>query len=365
LRALRILGPFALLCGAAGEPAPQWVRHVIVENFHSFTAVAADFSGTGRIDVIANGGPRKEDVLFTAPDWKPRVLHSGDEGIHSAVLDMDGDGRPDYVCARYSPGMIYWLRNGDWSFHLLDEAAKGGLDGVHGLLAADVNRDGKLDLIANSGGPAGGFPNSLAWFSAPGFERHIVANGDAPGTTHYVSLGDLNGDGRPDIATAAKLGNWFGWFEAPADPKGVWRKHILAENQNGATNVLIADWNLDGKPDVIAARGHGKGLVWYEAPHWIPHEFGSDLEGPHSLGIADLNRDGKPDLVTCGKDSKVVVWFENDGKGNVTPHQIDSNQAGYDIRLLDMNRDGRIDILLAGQDSNNVVWYENGIAAKR
>ncbi len=216
------------------------------------------------------------------------------------------------------------------------------------------------------------FPNSLAWFKVPPnprkaarWERYIFADKDAPGLSHYLGFGDVNGDGRPDLASAAKIpegGNWFAWWEAPANPKQTgWKKHAIAENQDGATNIQMADVNKDGRTDFIATRGHGKGVVWYEAPHWTPHEINSSLTGPHSLAIGDIDRDGDIDIATVAKDDFVAAWFENDGKGNFKTHVIYNDQAAYDVRLADMDGDGDPDLLVAGQESKNVVWYENRV----
>ena len=352
----------------------DWQRHVIADSFPNYTAVAADFTGDGKPDVIANEGPNKRDVLFVAPDWKRIVLHEGVNSIHSAVLDMDGDGDPDYVAARYQPGFIYWLErpknplDEKWTVHIIDDFAKGGVNGIHGLAVGDVNRDGKPDLIGNSAQPDGKFPNSLAWFAAPKFTRHIFADRDAPGLSHYLGFGDVNGDGRPDLASAAKIpegGNWFAWWEQPADATKPWTKHLIAEKQEGATNILMADVNRDGKADFIASRGHGKGLVWYEAPSWTPHEMDTKLEGPHSLAVDDIDMDGDIDAATCAKDSKIAAWFRNDGKGKFTYHRIHGDQAAYDIRLVDMDGESDLDVLIAGQDSKNVVWYANPVKVVR
>ena len=83
------------------------------------------------------------------------------------------------------------------------------------------------------------------------------------------------------------------------------------------------------------------------------------LSGAHCLTVNDLDGDGDLDAATTAKDDYRTVWFENDGKGGFTSHDIDDNQAAYDIRSLDMDGDGDLDLLVGGQNSQNVVWYEN------
>ena len=79
-----------------------------------------------------------------------------------------------------------------------------------------------------------------------------------------------------------------------------------------------ADINGDGKNDLIASRGHGKGLVWFKAPGFKAIEIDQELERPHTMDIADVDADGDIDLVACGNDSRRLEWYENDGKGNYT-----------------------------------------------
>ncbi len=364
------------------ETAPQWTRHLVTQGYHNQTAIGADFTGDGKPDVISNDNNGKRTLLYVAPDWKEILLHTGVNAIHSEVMDVDGDGDLDYVGTRYSPGLIFWLerpRNplkDPWPYHVVDDFAAGGVNGIHGLIRGDVDKDGKLDIIGNSALAEGKFPQSLAWFRVPPdprkaaafWERYIFADKDAPGLSHYLGFGDVNGDGRPDIASAAKVadgGNWFAWWEQPADPRKPWKKHVIAVDQEGATNIHIADVNGDGKADFICSRGHGRGLVWYEAPNWTPHVINDQLVGPHSLAIGDIDGDGDLDAVTCAKDSAIAAWFENDGKGNFTTHHIYENQAAYDIRLVDMDGDKDLDVLIAGQASLNVVWYENRLREPR
>jgi hypothetical protein len=128
---------------------------VVAKGFVNQTAVAADFTRDGRADVISNDF--KQTILFAAPDWQPRVLHEGLKVIHGEVMDADGDGDLDFIGAQYNPGVVFWLEQPEkpleqpWKFHLIDEAARGGVDGVHGLMVGDIDGDGKPDLASSSG----------------------------------------------------------------------------------------------------------------------------------------------------------------------------------------------------------------------
>ena len=130
-----------------------------------------------------------------------------------------------------------------------------------------------------------------------------------------------------------------------------------------SSNIHPADVNGDGKMDLVASRGHGVGVVWFEretdSAKWTEHTIDGALREPHCLAAIDLDRDGDIGVATVAYGSERAMWYENDGRGNFKSHLIGENQQAYDIRVIELDNDGDLDLVVAGRASNNVVWYEN------
>ena len=118
--------------------------------------------------------------------------HPDHDFIHSELLDVDRDGDPDWIGARYDPGLIVWLENpgsgaaAPWTARTVDDQ----VHGIHGLLVGDVDADGHPDLIANGVQPKGEFPESVVWYRTPDrpTETRPAGRGSSPRTaTHRAS----------------------------------------------------------------------------------------------------------------------------------------------------------------------------------
>jgi hypothetical protein len=292
------------------------------------------------------------------------------------VLDVDGDGDLDWAgtIANQHP---FWLENpgpkhikqGIWIPRIIDPV----ITGIHCILKSDINNDGRPNLVINNFQPDKGLGDSIVWYSIPKsprratqWQRHIFADGDARGGSHYMGVGDIDGDGWKEIAVGAKGapfsdGNWFAFWKNPGQGRveQAWKKVMLAENQMAATNILAADVNGDGKTDWVASRGHGAGVIWFKNPSWEINVIDATIRQPHSLTVADFDDDGDIDVASCGYGSKRVMLYLNDSQGNFQLQELDGDQESYDLRSIDMDGDGDIDLLNAGRGSENVSWYEN------
>lgn len=374
---------------SAQDTARRWKKEVVQSTGRVSgqvnTVVAADIDDDGQMDLV--GSFDGKVVLFRGPEWESteilaempadqtgRIAARG--CIHSVLLDVDQDGDLDYVG---SNRMLFWLECPENPFDDVWVCRNISLDvnGAHCVITGDVNGDGKLDLIANSwrSGNQSRIPDSITWFDVPENPRIqrswrpvVFARGDAPGGNHYMGFGDLNGDQRPDVACGAKGGpqfpggEWFAWWEQPQDPDQRWIKHVLSDKEPGASNIVAVDLDDDGVLDLVASRGHGRGVLWFKGPDFEKHDIDASLDTPHSLAVADMDQDGDIDIVACSASlTGQTVVYENAGNGEFTRKVIDQQQSSYDLRLVDMDNDGDIDIVVAGHDSRNLVWYSNPV----
>jgi hypothetical protein len=201
-------------------------------------------------------------------------------------------------------------------------------------------------------------------------------NYDSGGVWAYgVAVGDLNGDGKPDLVVAnlcdndkdsacghgmrpgiiaVMLGNGDGTFQPAV---------TYHSGGNQAVSVAVADLNLDGKLDVVVTNyatgnvgvllGNGDGTLQPAVTYSTGTQTGWNIV------IADLNGDGKPDLVVGG--SQVAVLLGR-GDGTFQPAVLYGSGGlfGVTVGVADMNLDGIPDIVAADDQSSVGVLLGNG-----
>ena len=201
----------------------HFTPHVVLENTSRVTDVrAADLNGDGRMDLaLAQFGYDQGEVSWleqTGPwQFTRHVLLELSGAINVGIADFNGDGRPDIVAlvSQQWEEVHYFENQGGGRF--TDTRLWGSTNedyGCSGLTVADLNRDGRPDIIFTNGdgfGPAA-TPGPRPWHgvqwlenTGTGFRHHRIGN--LPGAYGPQAV-DLDGDGATDIVTVAAYADW-------------------------------------------------------------------------------------------------------------------------------------------------------------
>lgn len=236
---------------------------------------------------------------------------------------------------------------------------------------ADINGDGKLDILAFKGGDSG----FISWYEYPGFRRHIVRKGNFNAGRPLAA--DVDRDGDMDLVVAKKSDRHVYWYENPlpgGNPiKGDWVEHHVGSTKSAKKGDYIkdygvADFDRDGRKDIVVCTfaDPAEIFIYFQRDkntwHKKTHTYANGHEG---LDIGDIDGDGDPDVVTNGR------WFEtpvNPRDNSLVEHVIDKkwhNQSGgwqrnaTMIRVADIDDNGKLDVIISHSEKENypVSWY--------
>ena len=235
------------------------------------------------------------------------------------------------------------------------------------IAIADLNGDGLLDIatcytvVSNGSNAHQGTVQVFLQDSAHPGKFLSPANYSVGNDPFTISIGDLNGDGKPDIVTAnASLG---------ANPNGL---SVLLQNGNGqflpavsyntgnvVNSVAIGDVNGDGRNDLVVADSGGVSILLQDSASpgtFAPAKPISFTGGASSVAPIDVNGDGVPDLVAAN-GANVLVFLANPAVAGTffPPASYAAGQQPIYVAVADLNADGKPDIAVADQGLPNTT----------
>ncbi len=288
-------------------------------------------------------------VLAQTASLKSRKdFTAGDHPVGVLVADIDGDGNLDLISVDELSSSLSLLKGfGDGNFRRLGGVTPGTFPTA--AVLADVNGDGKQDLVSsnfgsqdvtvNLGDGLGGFGPKI---SSP-----------VSGAAVWLAVGDWNGDGKIDAATvntaqtmSVLFGDGAGHFTLnPAAP--------LALGAN-PTQIVAGDFNGDGNPNDLAVvcQDTNKVQLWINngtGQFTLSSNSPATDAGPFYMAAADLNADNKTDIaVSCTASAGTVDIFLQGSNGSFgTPARYSPGFGPQGIAVSDINKDGKVDLLVA------------------
>ena len=328
----------------------------------------ADFNGDGHLDLAVQRAFGDAAVLLLGKGDGTFTMQSpvalGFEPVVVKAGDFNGDGHADLAFLANKGGPLevaVLLGNGDGTFHP-PVIVSSITSGLVSLSVADFNDDGRDDIVSGFDAATGNILLLSGQSDGTFKTREIIAN--LLPSPALVEAADVNGDGRPDIIAAyggsSDTGHAFGVLMNNGD--GTFRQVPGPATMGGIQAIAVSDVTGDGNPDILDLE-NGRFLTLI--PGLGSGAFRNSPTLPAvSIGItdvlaADFNGDGKADLVTANPKTGVIAIRLSTGGGFTLPVEFPSCSGCADIVAGDFNGDGRLDVA-TGNYSGVVVLRGNG-----
>ncbi|UCC99140.1 MAG: VCBS repeat-containing protein [Phycisphaerales bacterium] len=363
-----------LSCSLAAAAFPEFA-------YYTIDRIGKQMGQTSLVDIDKDGdldwvvGERARTWWFEYVSAEKWIRHDLGQGVRTDVggtaFDIDGDGWIDQFCG------TGWYRNTGKPRTEPFERFDSGTIICHDNVAADINGDGKLDVVAISDQKA---HLVTVWYEIPANPRekwieHKIGGGIHGGVGPH-GIGDLDGDGDDDIVRGDV------WFEN-LDGKGLqWSEHAVLTAPEGnrpdryglAIKVWVCDLDADGDLDIVEAEADtvdGR-VFWFEnkggAQNWTGRLISANHTNQdfHSLAVADFDNDGDLDVFSGGgpltekPPHKWFIWENKDGKAATwVQHEILSGKRCHEAKAADVDADGDIDICSKPWNGDEHIYLRN------
>jgi hypothetical protein len=323
---------------------------------------------------------------FSASTLANHVDFSAGGGLVSVgVADLTGDGLKDLVAISIGSDGLYVFPNRSVmgsitssSFSYLAFSCPGG---PHGIAVGDLDGDGKMDVVVGNQGSdnISIFRNAHGTAEFGSESLGSPVNFAAGGSPRHVTLRDLDGDGKLDIIIAKGTGSSCSILRNISTGAGIttasFDTRLDLPAITGSYNIAVGDLNGDGKPELVVANSFASTISIFInssiSGSIDADSFATRIEfavgsGPISVTISDFDGDGKPDIAVANANANTVSFLRNSSSGGL----IDANSFGprfdfstggypYSIASGDLDGDGMPDLAVANSSGNSVSLYRN------
>jgi FG-GAP-like repeat/FG-GAP repeat len=339
----------------------------------SLGLVAGNFNGNGHASIIAtstvayqpelNPGNLKSYLSTGAGTFgAPALTPDGDDPLYLASAALTSSHLPDVVSASFDDGTLTVFFNNAQAPGSFGAPVILSSPGASQVAIGDMNGDGLPDLVSAD------FNVSLFLQTSPGTFASPVSL--YSGGANWVAVGDLNGDGIPDIALTDSVGvkvlihTGAASSVTYAAPVSVFTQS-LDPGITGANVIAIADVNGDGLNDLIITDPGPVGspptvdVLLQDPAHkgtfLAPVSYPlNDNNIAQSIVVTDVNGDGKPDIVIGGTVG-VDVLLQGATAGTFSAATSYPVGGASEIAVTDVNGDGLLDIVVPVGISHPIV----------
>lgn len=272
-----------------------------------------------------------------------------------AAGDLNNDGYPDLVTANTTDGTISVLMNkadGSGTFNAAQTLTVGRLP--YQLAIGDLNGDGIPDIVVANYGD-----NALTILYGP-FNTGFQTIQSLPTCTnpYGVAIGDFRHSGQNDIAVTCYQGaqmevflnNGMLPYQAPVTPT-TFQSPAMYTTGSNPTSIVLGDFNRDGKLDIVTGNSTANNVSFFAGNGdgtFVAAANSFALNFPVGIAAGDVNGDGIPDLVTVAPNFNQVAILLGKGDGTFQPRQeFAAGVQPWAVALADFNHDGKLDIVTA------------------